>query len=126
MNSARVFPAIIPESITDILPFILIPVMATGTKCRVFRPGEDAAANQHESVGRKKVKPMLVAARNSGGHSTLLTHDSGLTVRLRVAGPGEARGRLPCFCMLDYFDGYWSKPLCHTIWHLVTALAVHG
>lgn len=84
MNSARVFPAIIPESITDILPFILIPVMATGTKCRVFRPGEDAAANQHESVGRKKVKPMLVAARNSGGHSTLLTHDSGLTVRLRV------------------------------------------
>jgi hypothetical protein len=34
------------------------------------------------------VKPMLVAARNSGGHSTLLTHDSGLTVRLRVAWPG--------------------------------------
>ena len=88
VNSARVFPAIIPESITDILPFILIAVMATGTKCRVFRPGEDAAANQHESVGRKKVKPMLVAARNSGGHSTLLTHDSGLTVRLRVAWPG--------------------------------------
>lgn len=47
MNSARVFPAIIPESITDILPFILIPVMATGTKCRVFRPGEDAAANPY-------------------------------------------------------------------------------
>lgn len=103
MNSARVFPAIIPESITDILPFILIPVMATGTKCRVFRPGEDAAANQHESVGRKKVKPMLVAARNSGGHSTLLTHDSGLTVRLRVLArvkPGAGYPVFVCWTIL--------------------------
>lgn len=63
VNSARVFPAITPESITDILHFILIPAMATGTKCRVFRPGENAAANQREGIGRKNGED------NTGGHT---------------------------------------------------------
>lgn len=53
VNSVRVLPAITPESSTGIPPLIAIPVMATGTKCSVFRPGEDAAANQRESIGRK-------------------------------------------------------------------------
>ncbi|HGO5393006.1 TPA: hypothetical protein ACK2W2_001636 [Klebsiella michiganensis] len=94
MNSARVLPAITPESSTGI-PSLYRNTgdghhhkMQDGTKCREFRPGENAAANQREGIGRKKVRTMLVAARNSGGHSTFLTHDSGLPVRLRVAWPG--------------------------------------
>ncbi len=85
MNSARVFPAITPESITDILPFILIPAMATGTKCSVFRPGEDAAANQRESIGRKNGEA-YAGGRTEFRRALDVTHP-----RLRVNGstPGS-------------------------------------
>lgn len=80
MNSARVFPAITPESITDILPFILIPAMATGTKYRVFRPGENAAANQRESIGRKNGEAY------AGGRTEFRRAVVDSNPRLRVTG----------------------------------------
>jgi hypothetical protein len=58
--------------------------MATGTKCRVFRPGEDAAANQHESVGRKN-------EANAGGRTEFRRALDVTHPRLRVNGstPGS-------------------------------------
>ena len=70
----RVFPAIIPNPSPI---FFLYP--NTGDGHRHKMQGVPARRRCGRKPARKcrseKVKPMLVAARNSGGHSTLLTHD---------------------------------------------------
>lgn len=62
--------------------------MLDATKCGVFRPGEDAAAIQRESLGLKNGAPVLVDARNESRHSPILTPSSGFQVQHLFAWPG--------------------------------------
>ena len=115
VNSARVLPAITPESITGILPFIVIPAMATGTKCRMAQNAGCSSPAKMRPQTSAKVSVGKNGEAYAGGRTEFRRALDVSHPRLRVTGsaPGSlARVKpgagAPCFCMLDYFDEYWS------------------